>query len=91
MPLPNESATAGTGFILTGATIAIIGLFVFVIELFNSASMGPMTIGISGMITGLMLMTVGYVKRASVAAAESYQLQKRIYEETHAASSAEQA
>lgn len=79
--VPYNSSTAGSGFVVTGVIIACIGLFVIVVELFNYADMGPMMFGSSAIVFGLLLMVVGYVKKAAIAAEESYRLQARIYEE----------
>lgn len=79
--LPIQSVSAGDGFVVTGIIFAILGLFVIVIEMFNRAEYGPMLLGSSGVIFGLLLMVVGYAKKTAIASLESYLLQKRIYEE----------
>lgn len=70
---------------MCGIVLACIGIFVIAIELFNDGDFGPMMAGGSGVTFGLLLMVVGYVKQSAVAAAESYYLQRRIYEEQTAA------
>lgn len=80
-PLPTQSVSAGSAFIVTGIVIACIGLFAIFLGLVNGGEMGPFMVGSSAVIFGLLLMIVGYVKQAAIAATESYLLQKRIYEE----------
>ena len=80
-PLPYESKTAGNALVITGTILAAIGALVIAVELFNSAVTAPIALGACGVVFGLLLMVVGYVKKAAIAAEESYLLQARIYEE----------
>lgn len=82
-PLPAQSTSAGSGFVITGIIFAALGAFVIIVEMFNDGEYGPLMVASSAVIFGLLLMVVGYVKQAAVASTESYLLQKRIYEEQH--------
>lgn len=75
---------AGDAFVTTGAVLACISAGLIVLGMFTGGE-AVIAAGGSGITFGLLLMAVGYLKQSATAATESYQLQRRIYEEQLAA------